>query len=509
MIELPQNFTIFSGLLSVSLAVLYLLRKPTKSRGLPLPPGPKPEFIIGNARHLPAHSPWLQYTAWREKYGDILHLEALGNHIIILNSYKAMHDLLDLRQIYSGRHPLQMVDILMGWGRLTFSSQGETWRKHRRLMRPAFQKDKLAAHSRNLEKPMRACLLELLRSPEGFQDHLRLFTGRTITMFTYGLKVDTSKDPLIEVPERGFARSIHMSLPGQAPLVDNLHFLRYIPSWFPGASFKRNAKIWRKELDGMVGDPVKRVKADMAAGIAVPSFTSTCLEDTTHSENDIMWSAGSLYIAGADTTHALLSSFFLAMATHPEVQKRAQAEIDGVVKGNALPTFEDRENLPYIECLLKELQRWIPAVPLSLPHRLMEDDYYGGYFLPEGSIIFPNVWALSQDEAHYKDPKRFWPERFENPETAELDPYKYTFGWGRRICAGMNFGDATLYLAVVSMLAVFNISKPLDEYGNEVEPEVTFGTGVVSRAEGFKCTIRPRSDNAAQLIKAAVDEMAW
>ncbi|KDQ16087.1 hypothetical protein BOTBODRAFT_173362 [Botryobasidium botryosum FD-172 SS1] len=509
MIELPRNLAVFSGILSIFLAVLYF-RRSTKSHGLPLPPGPKPEFLIGNARHLPTQSPWLQYTTWREKYGDIFHLEALGNHVIILNSYEAMHDLLDLRQIYADRQPLQMVDILMGWGRVTSSSRhGETWRKYRRLMRPAFQKDKIAAHSRNLEKPMRACLLELLRSPEGFYEHLRLLTGRAIIMFTYGLKVDTSKDPLVEVPERGFTRAIHMALPGQAPLVDTFHFLRYIPSWFPGAGFKRNAKIWRKELDDMVGDPFKRVKAEMAAGVAVPSFTSTCLEDPAHSENDIVWSAGSMYVAGADTTHALLSSFILAMATHPDVQKRAQAEIDTVVKGNGLPTLEDRENLPYIECLLKELQRWLPAVPLSLPHRLMEDDYYGGYFFPKGSIVFPNVWALSQDEAHYKDPKRFWPERFENPETAELDPYKYAFGWGRRVCAGMNFADATLYLAVVSILSVFDISKPLDEHGNEVEPEVTFGTGVVSRPQGFKCTIRPRSNDAAQLIKAAVEEMAW
>ncbi|KDQ16084.1 hypothetical protein BOTBODRAFT_157338 [Botryobasidium botryosum FD-172 SS1] len=485
MIELPRTLAVFSGILSIFLAVFFHFRKPTKSRGLPLPPGPKPEFIIGNARHLPTTSPWLQYTAWRETYGawysgDVIHLEALGSHVVVLNSYKAMHELLDLRSIYSDRHTLEMANNLMGWGRPTFGHRyNDTWRKHRKIMRSPFQKDKIATHSRSFERSMRACLLDLLHSPEGFHEHLRLFAGRAIIMFTYGLKVDTAKDPLVEVPERGFARVINMALPGHTPLVDTFHFLKYIPSWFPGAEFKRNAKIWRKELDDMVGDPFKRVKADIAAGVAIPSLTSTCLEDTTHSEDDIMWSAGSMYIAGADTTHALLSSFVLAMATHPEVQKRAQAEIDGVVKGNALPTFEDRGNLPYIECLLKELQRWLPAVPLSIHHRLMEDDYYEGYFLPEGSIVFPNVWAITQDEAHYKDPKQFRPERFENPATAELDPYKYTFGWGRRVCAGMNFADAALYVAIVSVLAVFDIGKPLDEHGNEVEPEVTFGSGVV------------------------------
>jgi len=320
-------------------------------------------------------------------------------------------------------------------------------------------------------------------------------------MFTYGLKTDTAQDQrmLIEIPEREVARVAGLALPGQAPLVDTFHFLRHVPSWFPGAAFKRNAKAWRKELDDMVEGPFNRVKANMAAGVAAPSFTLKCLQAGTHSDFNIMWSAGSMFAAGADSTTALLMSFFLAMAMHPDVQKKAQTEIDNATKANTLPTFEDRENLPYVACLLKELQRWIPAVPLALPHRLMEDDYYGGYFIPEGSIVFPNVWAISQDEANYKDPKRFWPERFENPETAELDPYKYTFGFGRRICAGMNLADATLYLAVVSILATFDIGKLLDEDGNDIEPEFVLGTGLICGPEGFKCTVRPRSGDAARL----------
>ncbi|KDQ06957.1 hypothetical protein BOTBODRAFT_167514 [Botryobasidium botryosum FD-172 SS1] len=520
MAELSGSLAFLSAILSILLAPLYYLCKPVKSRGLPLPPGPRPDFIIGNARHLAAKSPWLQYTAWKEKYGNIMHLEALGTHVIVLNSYKAMHDLLNSKPIYADRHTSMMADTLMGWGRFTTAAHyGETWKKHRKMMRPAFHKDAILAHSATLEKIARACLLELLHSPGGLREHLR-YTGRPIVMFTYGLKVDGPKDPLIAVPEKAFATVIKVAMPGKVPLAEYLPFLRHIPSWFPGAGFKGNAKIWRKELDDMVEVPFSHVKANMATGVAIPSFTSKCLEESMHDGNDIMWNTGTMYMAGADTTHAILTSFILAMVLHPDVQKKAQAEIDGVIaaKGKGLPNFEDRGNLPYIECLLKDLQRWLPVLPLSVPRRLTEDDCYGGYFLPAGSIIFSNHWALSRDEAHYKDPERFWPERFENPETAELDPYKYAFGWGRRACAGMNFADAMLYLAVVSILAMFDISKPLDEHGNETEPEVVLGTGIVSagltygipgRTEGFKCTIRPRSDDAAKLIGAASEKMSW
>jgi len=194
---------------------------------------------------------------------------------------------------------------------------------------------------------------------------------------------------------------------------------------------------------------------------------------------------------------------------YPDVQRRAQAEIDRVVLKGTLPGFQDRDSLPYVDCLLKELQRWRPAIPLGVQRCAMKGDYYGGYYIPEGAIVSPNVWAITRDEANYKDPERFWPERFENPETAELDPYKYAFGFGRRTCAGLHFADASIYIAVVSILATFDIGKPKDENGNEVELNVPHTSGFISRPERFECSIKPRSDAMATLIKDAAREHGW
>jgi len=394
----------------------------------------------------------------------------------------------------------------MGWNRVISSSPyGDTWRKYRKLVHGVMHPRALKQYYPIFERDMRICLLHLLDSPDNFLEHLRLYAGKVIVMFTYGIKVETSQDEYITIAEEAISKTFPFVHPG-AVLVDIFPPLRYVPSWFPGAGFKRNAKIWRAMGDKMATLPFNHVKADLAAGTAVPSFTATCLQEGTYSESDIMWSAGSMYLAAADTTFTTLSTFFLAMALYPDVQQRARAEIDQAVKPGTLPTFDDRPNLPYIECLLKELQRWHPATPVSVPHSLMEDDYYDGYFIPRGTIVIGNVWAISQDEANYREPTRFWPERFQDPETAELDPYKYVFGFGRRICAGVNFADATLYIAVVSILSQFTISKPLDENGNEVELDVLFTTGVISRPEPFKCTIRARSASAAALIRTTVEE---
>lgn len=124
------------------------------------------------------------------------------------------------------------------------------------------------------------------------------------------------------------------------------------------------------------------------------------------------------------------------MITHPEVMKKAQAEIDSVVGSDRLPTFSDRYSLPYLDCVMTEVLRMGVAVPLGLPHRLMEDDVYRGMFIPKGTLVFANVWNILRDEALYPEPFEFKPERY-LVEADELtvrrrDPRQYVFGYGRR-----------------------------------------------------------------------------
>jgi cytochrome P450 len=73
----------------------------------------------------------------------------------------------------------------------------------------------------------------------------------------------------------------------------------------------------------------------------------------------------------------------------PEIQKRAKEELDQVVGPDRLPTYEDHDNLPYVQALLLECIRWLPVFPLGIPHRLVTDDYYHEYFIPKGTVVIP------------------------------------------------------------------------------------------------------------------------
>ena len=115
--------------------------------------------------------------------------------------------------------------------------------------------------------------------------------------------------------------------------------------------------------------------------------------------------------------------------------KRAQEELDRVVGKRRLPDFSDRENLPYIDAVVKELFRWNPTLPVGIPYRVTQDDVYRGYFIPAGATVMQNAWAIFRDPKIYPDPETFNPDRF--LKDGKIDPSVFNpedriFGAGRR-----------------------------------------------------------------------------
>ena len=99
-------------------------------------------------------------------------------------------------------------------------------------------------------------------------------------------------------------------------------------------------------------------------------------------------------------TVSAINSFFLAMMCFPEVQKKAQAELDSVIGSSRLPEFADRDSLPYVNALVKELMRWHVVAPTGVPHATVQDDVYNGYYLPKGSLVVANIWCVSATLAY-------------------------------------------------------------------------------------------------------------
>jgi cytochrome P450 len=150
-----------------------------------------------------------------------------------------------------------------------------------------------------------------------------------------------------------------------------------------------------EQLQEAVELPYRLVKKQMQEGEERTSFLSQALGDAGKDvdlQEIYKWSATSMYLAGADTTVSSLMTFFLAMIVYPDVQRKAQEELDRVIGNERLPLVSDLEKLPYIEAVLKETHRWHPVAPMGLPHCSTEDDEILGYRLPKGTTILPNNW---------------------------------------------------------------------------------------------------------------------
>ncbi|KDQ16499.1 hypothetical protein BOTBODRAFT_30835 [Botryobasidium botryosum FD-172 SS1] len=474
---------------------------------LPYPPGPKPDPIIGNLRHIVPESTWFRYTEWKAVYGDIVHFTVLGTHVTVLNSYEVANEILGKRATYHSRPITTMLGEMLGWAEsVPLMEYCEKWKSYRRLLRSFKREDVVANFRLAQHQEAQAFLKRMLKDPAEFFSHARLATGAILLRGLYDIPVDSGENEYITLAETVLDIVVLIAQPGKF-LVELFPNLKYVPSWLPGAGWKRQAKKWRSLTMKMVNHPFNALKKDLDAGVAQPCYATTLMDTQGASEEDAKWICGSLYIGGSDTAVSGVMSFALAMMLYPEVQKKAQEEIDRVVGRERLPDFTDQDRLPYVTALLTELHRWAPITPLAFPRRSIEDDDFEGYFIPKDSIVLANVWAMTRDKNHYEDPDRFWPERFldEGHGKPNTDPRQYIFGFGRRGCPGSNVGDNNIFILVASMLAAFHVSKKRGANGIEIEPEFSFTSGLSSRPLDFEFDIKPRSDAACSLIRAHAD----
>ncbi|KAK6210506.1 hypothetical protein LQW54_006114 [Pestalotiopsis sp. IQ-011] len=159
-------------------------------------------------------------------------------------------------------------------------------------------------------------------------------------------------------------------------------------------------------------------------------------------------------------------SFLEAMMMYPEVQKKAQGEIDAVV-GDRMPVWEDLESLPYVRCMIKEVWRWRPPVALGHPHVTTRDLEYKGMLIPKGARLYINSWATQHDPARHEEPGPdvFNPERYAHDHTTQsinsanvADRDHFAFGSGRRVCPDVHVAERSLSVSIMRIPWAFNVT---------------------------------------------------
>ncbi|KAF8977340.1 cytochrome P450 [Cyathus striatus] len=472
------------------------------------PPGPPAEPILGHLRVMPTTIQEATFREWSKTYGDVIYLHIPGRSYLVVNTLKAATELLDKRSgVYSDRMNIM---FRMGWFPIvTFLPYGKQFQRHRRILQEYLHQKQCLSYHPLQTQYARRLLVNLSDDPNKCIKHLQMFAAALIVKVTYGRDIRSDDDPYLKFSDEALDSLVFCGSPGSTP-IDFMPFLRFLPSWFPGTYYAFKAREFYSVARNMQEYPFEVVKRQLKEGTAQPSFLSHFLDKLQGNYNnkehmeDLQGCASGMFAGGAETTYSALSHFILEMVLFPEFQRKGQQEIDRVIGRSRLPELSDRSSLPYVEAIVQEVLRWNTVVPSGIPHRTIADDVYNGMFIPKGTVVIANAYAILRDESIYTNPDSFNPSRYLPKPDGNGEPYPIGhFGFGRRICPGQYFADASLWIAVCSILATLDIGRALDNEGTEIIPEVKLDIGLTSHPQPFACSIKPRDQTSESMIRQA------
>ncbi|KAK4105144.1 cytochrome P450 [Parathielavia hyrcaniae] len=302
------------------------------------------------------------------------------------------------------------------------------------------------------------------------------------------------------------ANAIGKSGAPASSIMDRLPATRYLPDWLPFMERLRYARTWCPAIENLTRLPFEASLRQLDSGADTESsFAHTRM--TIWRENarmgvpndfdldDIKGAAATIVIAGNVTTAATLMLLVLYLMQHPDLQRKAQAEVDRVVGSDRLPSWADIPSLPYTRLVLQETYRMNPLSLLGIPHASIADDVYDGMFIPKRTAVYSNVWAMCHDESVYAAPSRFWPERYlpkEDGGNGEPLPVGNS-GFGRRVCIGKHLAENGLLIVLALLLATVDIDWPVGADGKPqpFEPEWSFRGRQLSCRSGHPSPAAP------------------
>ncbi|KNG47597.1 hydrolase protein [Stemphylium lycopersici] len=459
--------------------------------------GPKGHPFIGSLLELSdTEAVRSKVIAWRMQYGPIFHTKIGGTDYIWLSTPKAVKDLMDKKSsIYSSRAPSPLAqDTASAGRRQLFMPYGPRWRSIRKHSHALLNLSSSTHYQPVQDFESKVLLKELLHSPNDFVSINRRYAASVIMQVTYGYRIPSWDDPLIRRIYGVLERFTEMTAPG-AWAIESFPSLTWVPQVFMGRWKAHGRRIFEQDSAVYV-DLWNRLKRETDAGTARDCFTKTFyLNDPARSGVDDLaaaYTCGGLIEAGSETTGTTLNNFALCMVLFPEVQRRAQQELDAVVGGDRLPVWDDEARLPYVRSVIKEVLRWRPVNKFGMPHATSEDD-----------------WAIHNDPALWDNPSAFEPERYLGHTASAAhymncaDPNErdhFSYGAGRRACPGVHVAERSLFINVARVLWGFNLRKKKDKDGKEVHVTAKMAPGFFSVPEPFECDIQPRSEKHARIM---------
>ncbi|KJA22860.1 hypothetical protein HYPSUDRAFT_1083859 [Hypholoma sublateritium FD-334 SS-4] len=405
---------------------------------------------------------------------------AWGVPAIVINTKNAALDLLGSRTTFASKPKWPMAELIGRQSNVGFTYYGERLKRFREVLRKPLNIQSISLFwGPYLEEQSYNLCQSLFKDSEQFYALVEINIQELIVMLTYGYRPDSQYLKVYHTMMRETGEALQ---PGRWA-VNYIPALKWVPAWFPGAGFQAWVECARLRFTEVARTPFYKTKSNVLLGQGNTCFVQQALESlperhSTDDEDIVMFAAGSLL--SELQMCSFIYTFIFMMATHSDIQSRAHEEIIGICGSSSLPGPPDRAQLPFVECIIQEVHRINPAVPL-VPHSNSQEADYAGYRIPKNSWIIANIWGMLHDDGVYLQPQSFIPERFLSNENdlVQPGPRNLVYGFGPRRCPGENIADLYLFLVTSRILALFEISCVVEE-GNCHIPTLEFDPGIAA-----------------------------
>jgi cytochrome P450 len=411
-----------------------------------LPPGPKALPIIGHTLEF-LRDPIVFFERCVREYGDVVYMRppsgkpfVINHAYLVNNAHYAEQVLIRNHRGFIKSNAYNVLKPTLGNGLVT--SEGEFWVRQRKLMQPAFHRERLANYAQIM-------VSDTERMLEGWKngqelDLLEVVAGLTqeiIVKVMFGARLDGELrqigEAAIEVIEE-FGRKLRnpIWIPFFIPTPRNLRWLR--------AKERLDAKIYRL-LEERRASGVDQ--GDLLSMLIHAQAEDGSRMTDQHLRDELI----TIFLAGHETSALTLVWAWYLLSQHPEVEQRLVEHTQGVLGGRS-PTMEDYPRLTYAAGVVKESLRLFPPA-WFFGRQSVEDTEVGGYPVAKGTDIWFSTWMMHRDERYYAQPERFWPERWETEQVRNMPKCAFLpFAQGPRQCIGSTFSvvEATLLLATVA-----------------------------------------------------------
>jgi cytochrome P450 len=415
-----------------------------------LPPGPKPDPILGNLLAF-RRDPLGFYTACAREYGDVARFRIVNVNVYLLSNPELIETVLveNNSNFIKGR-VIRSNRSLLGNGLLT--SEGDFWRRQRRLSQPAFHRERIAEYANIITQFTDQMMADWQDGDiRDIQLDMKHLTTKVIAKILFDADVTEKADEIgaaliVAREELTVRMRSGLLIPENIPTPGNLRFKHAVD-----------------QLDKIVLGIIQRRRAsefsstDLLSSLLAAQDTDGSQMTDHQLRDEVM----TLFAAGHETTALALTWAIFLLSQNSEVMTRLHAEINEVF-GTRLPDINDIPCLIYTEMIAKEVLRLYPP-SWTIPRQAIHDCEIGGYFVPAGTSITISQWVMHRDPRFFENPTAFIPERWLNNLEKNLPPFVYfPFGGGPRLCIGQSLAMTEMTLVLAMLAKNFNFELLAD-----------------------------------------------